>query len=197
MYVASKSDDPTFSSLDVSTWYLLGLWGLSVHLPGGHIFPSFPLIPRIPDVENGTHPLSGHTAVTAEQVGSEARQPEEQSDCEGWGWDGDGQVIDTRGYPKKKWVKVTLHGPGSRWGSREQGLVFPWQRACYWQSGFSGEVAQKPPYSRLRSEWTRTGGRSEGGQLFQEVWEELRIQNSIFYRKSDLNEFNQRKVFSS
>ena len=47
------------------------------------IFLSFPLIPRIPDVENGTHPLSGHTAVTAEQVGSEARQPEEQSDCEG------------------------------------------------------------------------------------------------------------------
>lgn len=114
-----------------------------------------------------------------------------------WGVKGGGQVIDTRGYPKKKWVKVTLHGPGSRWGSREQGLVFPWQRACYWQSGFSGEVAQKPPYSRLRSEWTRTGGRSEGGQLFQEVWEELRIQNSIFYRKSDLNEFNQRKVFSS
>ena len=37
------------------------------------------------------------------------------------------------------------------------------------QSGFSGEVAQKPPYSRLRSEWTRTGGCSEGGQLFQEV----------------------------
>ena len=64
------------------------------------------------------------------------------------------------------------------------------------QSGFSGEVAQKPPYSRFRSEWTRTGGCSEGGQLFQEVWEELRIQNSIFYRKSDLNEFNQRNLDS-
>ena len=91
--------------------------------------------------------------------------------------------------------KMMDGGPGSRWGSREQGSVFPWQRACYWQSGFSGEVAQKPPYSRLRREWTRTGGRSEGGQLFQEVWEELRMWNSIFYRKSDLNEFNQRKVF--
>ena len=53
MYVASKSDDPTFSSLDLGTWYLLGLWGLSVHLPGGHIFLSFPPTPRTPDVEMG------------------------------------------------------------------------------------------------------------------------------------------------
>ena len=54
------------------------------------------------------------------------------------------------------------------------------------QSGFSGEVAQKPPYSRLRSEWTRTGGCSEGGQLFQEVQEELRMRNSIFIRTMSL-----------
>ena len=54
-----------------------------------------------------------------------------------WGVKGGGQVIDTRGYPKKKWVRVTLHGPGSRWGSRteEQGSVFPWQHACYCRAG--------------------------------------------------------------
>ena len=116
-----------------------------------------------------------------------------QSFSREWGGKGGEQVIDIRGYPKKTWVKVTLQkgswcGPGSRWGSRTEELnsLFPWQCACYWQSGFHGEVEQRAPHSRLRHEWTRTGGHSEGGQPFQGVWEELRMQNSIFIRTMSL-----------
>lgn len=78
---------------------------------------------------------------------------------------------------------------GGEPGQKSMILCFPWQRACYWQSRFSGEVAQKPHYSGLKNEWTMTGGNSEDGQLFQEIWEELRKWNRIFHKNNEFNMF--------
>ena len=76
-------------------------------------FPEFSTTPGTPDVENGTHPLSGHIAVTSEQVGSETRRAEEQSNCEGWGWDGDLQMW-RKPAMNQGWAELRALGVGGK-----------------------------------------------------------------------------------